>query len=217
MVGGMRIRWHGHACFEFSGSKNSVITDPHDGKSIGIKPPISNADIVLISHDHFDHNAIRIIKNDHSALFALPGKNEVKGITFEGLPSFHDDRNGALRGSNMIYKFKMDGITVCHCGDLGDIPSKEVLAAIKNADILFVPVGEVYTMAIPLLKDFIRMVEPRVVVPMHYRVGGMTLPLKSVDDFLEGIPKDNVLYVGNEVELSADDIDEFSGVWVFDR
>ena len=213
----MRIRWHGHACFEFVGSKNSVIIDPHDGKSIGIRPPISNADIVLVSHDHFDHNAIRMIKNEHSALFALPGKHEIKGTIFEGLPSFHDDQKGALRGSNVMYKFKMDGITVCHCGDLGDIPSEEVLKAIMKVDILLVPVGEVFTVMISKLKDFIRKVEPKIVVPMHYRVGGITLPLKPIDDFLDGIPKDNILYVGNEVELSADEVDEFSGVWIFDR
>jgi len=213
----MRIRWQGHSCFEFFGPKNSVITDPHDGKSIGIKPPISNADIVLVSHDHFDHNATRMIKNEHSTIISQTGKHEVKGTVFEGLPSFHDDQQGALRGSNIIYKFKMDGINICHCGDLGDTPSEDVIKAIRKVDILFIPVGEIYTLSIPLLKDFIRRVEPKIVVPMHYRVGGITLPLKTVDDFLNGIPKDNILYVGNEVELSTDELDEFLGVWVFDR
>jgi len=213
----MRIRWHGHSCFEFFDSDNSVIVDPHDGKSIGIKPPISNANIVLVSHDHFDHNATRIIKNEHSLLFAEKGKHKIKGIEFEALPSFHDEGNGTLRGANTIHKFTIDGITICHCGDLGDIPSDDVIKKIRNIDILFVPVGEIYTFSIPKAKAFIESVEPKIVVPMHYRVGGLTIPLKTLDEFLFGVPQDNILYVGNEVELSADEISEFSGIWVFDR
>jgi len=217
MIRAMRIRWHGHSCFEFVDSDNSVLIDPHDGKSIGIKPPISNANIVLVTHDHFDHNATRIIKNEHSLLFAERGKHKIKGLEIEALPSVHDEEDGAVRGTNTIYKFTMDRITVCHCGDMGVVPSDEVLKKIKNTDILLVPVGEVYTLSIPAMKEFIKTVEPKIVVPMHYRVGGLTIPLKTLDDFLFGIPKDNILYVGNEVDLSADEVQEFSGVWVFDR
>ncbi|MDR0508951.1 MAG: MBL fold metallo-hydrolase [Candidatus Methanoplasma sp.] len=213
----MRIRWHGHSCFEFFGVENSVLADPHDGKSIGIKPPISSADIVLISHDHFDHNALRIIKSEHTALFAANGKHKVKGIEFEGLPSFHDEKNGTVRGMNTIYKFTMDGISVCHCGDLGDIPSEDVIKALRNVDIIFVPVGEVYTFSIQKVKEFLNLVGPKIIVPMHYRVGGLTIPLKTLDEFLDGVPRENILYVGNEVELSSDDISEFSGIWVFAR
>ncbi|MCL2317738.1 MAG: MBL fold metallo-hydrolase [Methanomassiliicoccaceae archaeon] len=217
MVYAMRIRWHGHSCFEFFDSENSVIIDPHDGKSIGIKPPISNANIVLVSHDHFDHNATRIIKNEYSLLFAEKGKHKIKGIEFEGMIAPHDDKHGGLRGMTSIYKFTMEGITVCHCGDLGAIPSEDVIKKIKNVDILFVPVGEVYTLSIAAAKEFIEMVEPRVMVPMHYRVGGITLPIKTLEDFLTGIPEDVILYVGNEVELSSDEVSEFSGLWIFDR
>ncbi|MCL1979285.1 MAG: MBL fold metallo-hydrolase [Methanomassiliicoccaceae archaeon] len=213
----MRIKWHGHACFEFINSKNSIIVDPHDGKSIGIKPPISNAGIVLITHDHFDHNARRVIKNDHAALTAEIGKHCIKGVEIEGFPSFHDDAGGSFRGTNTIYKFTMDGITICHCGDIGDIPSEEVMKALKNVDIIFVPVGEVFTLLIPKVMEFLRMIQPKIVVPMHYRVGGITIPLKTLDDFLENVPSESVVYVGNEVELFSDDISEFTGIWVFDR
>ncbi|MCL2296000.1 MAG: MBL fold metallo-hydrolase [Methanomassiliicoccaceae archaeon] len=213
----MRIRWHGHSCFEFFGFENSVLVDPHDGKSIGIKPPISNAGIVLVSHDHFDHNALRIIKNEHTVLFVSRGVHNIKGIEFEGFPSFHDDKGGSIRGMNTIYKFTMDGISICHCGDLGDIPSEDTIKALKNVDILFVPVGEVYTFPIQVAKEFLDIINPKIIVPMHYRVGGLTVPLKTLDEFLNGIPSENILYVGNEVELTAEDICEFSGIWVFDR
>jgi len=213
----MRARWHGHSCFEFFDPEKSIIIDPHDGKSIGIKPPISNADIVIISHDHFDHNAQRIIRKEHSLLFAEIGKHVIKGTEFEGFPSFHDDSNGTVRGMNTIYKFTVDGISICHCGDLGDIPSDDVIEAIRNVDIIFVPVGEVYTFPIAKVKEFLSLIGPKIIVPMHYRVGGLTVPLKTLDLFLAGIPQDKILYVGNEVELASDDICEFSGIWVFDR
>jgi L-ascorbate metabolism protein UlaG (beta-lactamase superfamily) len=213
----MRIRWHGHACFEFSDSTNSVLTDPHDGKSIGIKPPNSKAGIVLVSHDHFDHNALRVIKNERSVLFAENGKHCIKGIDIEGLPTYHDESNGTVRGMNTMYKFTMDGITVCHCGDLGCIPSKEVLEALKDVDIIFVPTGEVFTLSLKKLDEFLALIEPKIIVPMHYRVGGLTIPLKTLDDYLDRVSSENVLFVGNEVELAADDINEFTGIWVFDR
>lgn len=213
----MRIRWHGHSCFEFIGSKNSVLIDPHDGKSIGIKPPVSNAGIVLVTHDHFDHNALRIIKNEHKLLFGVKGRCEINGMTFEGLPSYHDESEGSSRGDNTIYLFKMDGISICHCGDIGDMPSDDVIESLKGVDIIFVPTGEVSTISIPKLERFLSVVDPKIIVPMHYRVGGLTIPLKTLDDFLENVSEEMILYVGNEVELFSEEVSEFMGLWVFDR
>ncbi|MCL1811822.1 MAG: MBL fold metallo-hydrolase [Methanomassiliicoccaceae archaeon] len=213
----MRIRWHGHACFEFISDENSIITDPHDGKSIGIKPPVSNANIVLISHDHFDHNASKIIKNEHIVLLSKNGKHNVRGIGVEGFSTFHDESNGSLRGENTIYKFTVDGISICHCGDLGDIPSEETLEALKNVDIIFVPTGEIYTLSIPKVIKFLDIIKPKIIVPMHYMVGGLSMHLKALDEYLDNVSKETVLYVGNEVELFSDDINEFKGIWVFER
>ncbi|MDR0309421.1 MAG: MBL fold metallo-hydrolase [Candidatus Methanoplasma sp.] len=213
----MRIKWHGHSCFEFIDSKNSVIVDPHDGKSIGIKPPVSSAGIVLISHDHFDHNAQRVVRGEHALLSAGQGKHDIKGMAVEGFHSFHDEKHGSERGTNSIYMFTMDGIRMCHCGDLGDIPSDDIIEALKGVDIIFVPTGEVFTLPIPKLKEFLGIVKPKTIVPMHYRVGGLTIPLKTLDEFLDGEPEDTILYVGNEVELSSEDMSEFGGIWVFDR
>jgi Predicted Zn-dependent hydrolases of the beta-lactamase fold len=213
----MYVRWHGHSCFELRGSANRVVIDPHDGNSIGINPPIVTADIVLVSHDHYDHNAIKTVKGNFSCIFAKTGVNEVKGLTVEGFPSFHDEEKGALRGLNVIYKFKVDGVTVCHCGDLGDIPSDEVVESLKNVDIMLVPTGETYTLPIPKLEIFLKRVNPKIIVPMHYRVGTLSLPISPLGDFLKIVSDDTVLHVGNEVELSPNEISEFMGVWVFDR
>jgi L-ascorbate metabolism protein UlaG (beta-lactamase superfamily) len=213
----MQIRWHGHSCFEFENHDLTILTDPHDGKSIGIKPPVSSADIVLVSHGHYDHNAVRVVSGEHTDLIAEIGKKVLKGVEFEGFPSVHDDESGSVRGSNTIYVFKMDGITVCHCGDLGDIPSEDVMRSIHGVDILLVPIGEVYTISISKLMSFIEMVGPKIIVPMHYRVGGLTIPLDTINVFLDNVPEETIIYVGNEVDLSSDDLTEFMGVWVFDR
>ncbi|MDR3283476.1 MAG: MBL fold metallo-hydrolase [Candidatus Methanoplasma sp.] len=213
----MLIRWHGHACFEFEDSGVTVLTDPHDGKSIGIKPPVSSAGVVLVSHNQYDHNAVRVVRGEHEDVVAEPGKRNIRGIDIEGFSTFHDEEGGTLRGSNVMYRFEMDGISVCHCGDLGDIPSDETMDELKGTDIVFVPVGEVYTIPLPKLLQFLERIGAKVVVPMHYRVGGLTIPLNNIDAFMENVPKEAAVYVGNEVELSAEDLAEFSGVWVFDR
>ena len=215
--GGMQVRWHGHACFEFSDGNVTVVTDPHDGKSIGIKQPRANADIVLMSHDHYDHNAARVIGGNHKDHKFHNGRFECKGMVFHGYPSFHDDEEGKLRGENTIYKFEMDGMSVCHCGDLGAIPGQKVLEQIKNVDFLFMPVGGVYTMEKDVQKRFIELVNPRIVVPMHYRIGGLTIPVASVDEFLEMIPKDYIVYVGNSIDISKEELPVAKECWVFDR
>ena len=213
----MQIRWHGHSCFEFSDGNVTVVTDPHDGKSIGIRPPHVTADVVLMSHDHYDHNAVRVVAGNHKDHMMHNGRFESRGITFHGYPSFHDTEEGRLRGPNTIYKFEMDGLSVCHCGDLGDIPGPKVMEQIRNIDFLFLPVGGFYTMERPMQKEFIQMVNPRVIVPMHYRFGGLTIPIADVDSFLEMIPDDYTVYVGNSIDISKDELPEAKECWVFDR
>lgn len=217
VAGAMQIIWHGHSCFEFINSNVSVLIDPHDGKSIGIKPPVSKAGIVLVSHDHFDHNALRVVRGNHKDVVSYIGRVNIEGIDITGYPSFHDDENGALRGKNTIYRFMMDDISICHCGDLGDIPSDDVISEIKGVDMMFIPVGEVNTISLSKLDLFLKMVDPKIVIPMHYRVGGLTIPLKTLDDFIADIPEEMLVYVGNEVDLTMDDIPDFMGFWIFDR
>ncbi len=213
----MRIRWHGHSCFEFEDSRARVVIDPHDGKSIGIRPPSVTADIVLMTHDHYDHNVSRIVQGAHQDFMATRGGFTAKGISFEGFGTFHDEEGGAARGQDTMYMFEMDGMTVCHCGDLGCVPSQDIIDRIRNVDFLFVPVGEVFTLSMPRVKELIEKVNPNVVVPMHYRVGGLTIPVGSLDGFLSIIPEDAVDYIGNEVDVSRDDIGDSKECWIFER
>ncbi|MDD4244906.1 MAG: MBL fold metallo-hydrolase [Candidatus Methanomethylophilaceae archaeon] len=213
----MRIRWHGHSCFEISDGKTTIVTDPHDGRSLGIRPPSVSADIVLISHDHYDHSASRVVNGNFKIFQSRIGRFESRGLQFNGIETYHDAAKGTQRGLNTMYKFQMDGITVCHCGDLGAVPSPRTLNSISGVDILFVPTGGIYTMESKEIEEFIRTVGPGVTVPMHYRVGGLTVPVRDIDYFLDMVTEESVRYVGNCVDVTQDELPEYKECWVFDR
>ncbi len=213
----MRVVTHGHSCFEYSNSKLTVVIDPHDGKSIGIKAPTASADVVLMTHPHYDHSAARVIRGNHTDVMSRNGEFDVKGLHVTGIPTFHDSHGGEERGDNTMYLFEMDGISICHCGDLGAIPSDDALRLIKGVDMLFVPVGEVMTMPLDQVRRFIELVNPRIIVPMHYRIGGLSLPLSPLDDFLAMIPDEAVEYMGSEVDLLPEDFSDNKECWIFNR
>lgn len=211
----MRIRWHGHSCFEVTGSVQ-VVTDPHDGKSIGIAPPKAKADLVLVSHDHFDHNCARLVRKQDSAVLAEPVMTVERGVRVEGLEAFHDDSQGAKRGKVVLFRFELDGMSFCHLGDLGHDMDEQMVERIAPLDVLFVPVGDVFTIGPETAKKIVDKVAPKVAVPMHYRTQGLSLSIKPVQEFLRLCDDDHVVRVGNEVDFSAEDLPQ-SGteIWLF--
>jgi len=213
----MFIRWHGYGCFEFGDDDKTIAVDPHDGKSIGVWPPAMVADVVLVTHNSFDRNAVRTIKGIHQDFIGTLGVQDCNGFRFEGLPSFSDEQYGAQRGPNSIYLFTMDSIRVACCGCLGDLPIPAVIERLKGIDVLFVPVGEFGTLPMTKVNTFLAQVGARVVVPTDFRVGGITLPLSPLSSFMEGRSADDFVHVGNAIELLSDDLSEFTGYWVFDR
>jgi L-ascorbate metabolism protein UlaG (beta-lactamase superfamily) len=209
----MRIIWHGHSCFEVRDGA-VIVTDPHDGKSIGIKPPILKADLVLVSHDHFDHNCTRMVKGDYT-IVRDSGDRIVRGIPIHGISAFHDQEQGAKRGKIVVFKFILDGLSFCHCGDLGHVLTDEMVERLGEVDVLFVPVGGVFTLDAEGAKRLIEKVRPRIAVPMHFRIGGLSLSIQGVEPFLKGLPEDRVIRVGNEVEFHRDELPEKMEYWVF--
>ncbi len=212
----MLIKWHGHSCFEFVDENElTLVTDPHDGKSIGIKPPVAIANIVTMSHDHFDHNAERVIQGNDKKLVTGSGSKTVKGISIKGVDSFHDEEKGEKRGENVMYNFGIDNLKICHLGDLGELLDEKQVSQIGEVDILFIPVGGTFTLDAEGAWKVINEIKPRVVVPMHFRVGGLSLSIAPVDGFLELVNPELVVKVGNEIELTKDDLPEKQEVWVF--
>lgn len=211
----MRVRWHGHSCFEVSGSVQ-VVTDPHDGKSLGIAPPKAKADLVLVSHDHFDHNCARMVRKQDSSVLSDPVMTVERGVRVEGIEAFHDETRGSKRGKVVLFRFELDGLSFCHLGDLGHDLDEQAVDRIAPVDLLFVPVGDVFTIGPEVAKGIVDKVAPKVAVPMHYRTQGLSLSIKPVQDFLNLCAPSQVVKVGNEVDFSSEDLPQ-SGteVWLF--
>ncbi|MEM2838959.1 MAG: MBL fold metallo-hydrolase [Thermoplasmata archaeon] len=210
----MWIRWHGHACFELRDSA-TVIMDPHDGKSIGIPVPTLRGNVVLVSHDHFDHNCVRMVKGSDISVIREPIMTVERGVRIQGFQTYHDSNAGTKRGNNIVYRMEIDSMSFCHLGDLGHMLSQEHLSQLSPVDVLFIPVGNIFTVDLRTAIDIVKALEPKVVVPMHYRIGGLSLSIRPVDDFLRSFPSDKIVRVGNEVEIKPEDLPDETEVWVF--
>ena len=192
------------------------MTDPHDGKYIGINAPSVTGDIILISHDHYDHNSVKSVEKEDSKIVRGSGEKTVYNVLIKGFETFHDEVQGAKRGENVVYKFRVDNITFCHLGDLGHKLNDDMVEMLGDIDVLFAPVGGTFTLDVDEAWKVIKMVNPKIVVPMHYKVGGLSLPVLGVDVFLEkNKSKCKVLRVGNEIDIEKDDLPEEREVWVF--
>ena len=215
----IRLRWHGHSCFEVSTEGLTVVTDPHDGRSLGIGPPKVRADVVLVSHDHFDHTAVRVVeKPGQTVVLRETGGLPEGAFTARGVRTFHDAQRGVSRGANTAFVFELEGVTFCHLGDLGHELTPEQCAEIGRVDVLFVPIGGVFTIDAPAAWRIVKAVKPRVAVPMHYRTGGLSLSINNLQPFLDQVERpDAIVRVGNEVEFAAADLEEDELlVWIFD-
>ena len=209
----LQIRWHGHSCFEITGEVTLVI-DPHDGKSIGIHAPSVTGDIILVSHDHYDHNSVKSVEKNGSKIVTDTRKRNISNVEIKGIESFHDECHGEKRGKNIIYKFTMGSITFCHMGDIGHDLDDDTVRKIGEVDILFIPIGGTFTVDAAQALEIIEKVKPKIAVPMHYKVGGLSLPIAGIDPFLEK-NKRNVLKVGNEIDIEKEDLPEEPEVWTF--
>jgi L-ascorbate metabolism protein UlaG (beta-lactamase superfamily) len=184
------IKWHGHACFEIKDCV-TIVTDPHDGRSIGLKPPSAKADIVLVSHKHFDHvDGLPYVKKDGTVVIDKSGSYEVKGVKITGVPTYHDESRGAKRGPNIVYVFEVEGVRFCHLGDLGHVPSEDQARSLRPVDVLMIPVGGTFTIDARQAEKVAGMLSPRLTIPMHFKVPGLNLPIAGVEAFVAG--KENV-------------------------
>jgi len=209
----LQIRWHGHACFEIT-NEVTLVTDPHDGKSIGIPAPSVMGDIILVSHDHYDHNSVKTVEKDGSKIVTDERKRNISNVEIRGIKSFHDECEGAKRGENIMYKFTIDGIKFCHLGDLGHELDEDAVQKIGEVDILFLPIGGTFTIDDRQAWNVINMIKSKIIVPMHYKIGGLSLPIAGIDPFLEK-NKYKIIKVGNEIDIEKEDLPEDPEVWTF--
>ncbi|HHV63253.1 MAG TPA: MBL fold metallo-hydrolase [Firmicutes bacterium] len=209
----MRLRWFGHACFMITSSSSGVkiLTDPFD-ETVGYAVPSVKADIVTVSHDHFDHNNVKCVEGD-PVVVKTPGKHEVKGIRIHGVATYHDAEAGRKRGRNVVFVADVDGLQVCHLGDLGHTLDPVKVGEIGHVDVLMVPVGGNFTIDAEAATKVVDALKPAVVIPMHYKTPALAFPIDPVDKFLAD--KDNIVRTNSvSLELSAQDIPEERTVYV---
>lgn len=172
------------------GKSASVVTDPFDPSMVGLKLPKLSADIVTLSHDHQDHNFLEGVTDVHKVV-RNPGEYEIMGVSILAFPSFHDATKGADRGENIVYVFELEGFRVAHLGDLGHMLDDTLLAALGDIDVLILPVGGTYTIDAEMAVKVTQAIEPKMVIPMHYKVSGMKEDLAAnllpVEDFVKAL------------------------------
>ncbi|KXA90984.1 hypothetical protein AKJ57_02950 [candidate division MSBL1 archaeon SCGC-AAA259A05] len=180
----MSLRWFGQACFEIKNSA-TIVTDPHDGESVGLSPPDTKGEIVTISHQHFDHAGGRdLVSKEDTKIVETDGKQKVKGIKVEGIQSYHDKAQGKERGENIIFVFEQDNFRICHLGDLGHKLSSEKIERMGSVNILLIPVGGNYTINAQEAVEIIENLGPDIAIPMHYKLSDLEVDISSEGEFL---------------------------------
>ncbi len=201
MASTMEISWLGQSCFKLRGREATVVLDP--SKDLPARFAASRAgkagltaDLVLITHRHHDHDKADLVGSiDEQAslqVFDGAGEYEVKGVLITGIPSFHDSSQGSERGANIIYHLLIDGLNVVHLGDLGQKKlTEDQIQQISQTDILLIPVGGVYTIDGKEAAEIVAQLEPKIVIPMHYKINGLKFELEGVDKFLKEMGAEN--------------------------
>jgi L-ascorbate metabolism protein UlaG (beta-lactamase superfamily) len=180
----MHIKWFGHSCFLIETNGKKILTDPFD-ESIGYPANFPEVDVVLVSHEHSDHNAVKNVKNYKQSIRGTVNQ-EIDGIKIKGVPYFHDEVNGAKRGKITIFEIQSEGLSLVHLSDLGTKLTKKEVTALGKVDILLIPVGSVFTIGPEEAWEVIAQLNPNVVIPMHYKTKYLRFDLLGVDQFLKG-------------------------------
>ena len=179
----MDITWLGHSCFRIKGSQAIIITDPFP-PDLGYTLGKQTANIITLSHQHPSHSYVKDIAGE-PRIIKGPGEYEISGILIIGIATFHDNQRGQVRGKNTVYVMEIDGVSVCHLGDLGHVLSTEQVEEIGGVDVLFLPVGGGSTINAAIAAEVILQLEPNAVIPMHYKTPAIKRELDSVDVFLK--------------------------------
>ncbi|MBP6979768.1 MBL fold metallo-hydrolase [Candidatus Curtissbacteria bacterium] len=183
------IIFNGHSCFTIkSNGGQTIVIDPYDSESTGLKLPKLTADLVLATHSHSDHSNFGGVVGVAGEPFKIigPGEYEVGGTLIRGVNSYHDESKGSERGRNTIYVINVDGVNICHLGDLGQKKLTEAqLEDIGDVDVLMIPVGGVFTVDAKDAVEVIAQIEPKIVVPMHFKEEGLKYDLGPLDEFVK--------------------------------
>jgi L-ascorbate metabolism protein UlaG (beta-lactamase superfamily) len=202
----MKIKFLGHATFLITTGGKKIVTDPYEpggfGGAIGYGSLKESADFVTVSHDHADHNYVKMVPGKPRVI-SRAGEETHDGILFRALATHHDANGGAERGRNIVWVIESEGITVCHLGDLGHTLGPEDAVALGHINVLMVPVGGTFTIDAKGATDVVKRLRPNIAIPMHYLTPKVGFNLTPVDTFLAG--KSRVKKIdGSEMDVAAD-------------
>lgn len=205
----MKVKWLGHAAFLIASDDGKrIVTDPYEpgcfGGGIQYGEIKETADIVTVSHDHADHNWVSGLQGNPDVAKGS-GEKDIQGLTFKGIPTYHDDTEGSQRGENTIFVFEVDGVKVCHLGDLGHSLSDEQVSEIGPVDLLIIPVGGFYTIDVSGASKVVEQLNPKIVIPMHYKTESCGFPIAEVNSFLKDKERVKKLETP-EVEVTTDEL-----------
>jgi L-ascorbate metabolism protein UlaG (beta-lactamase superfamily) len=179
----MEITWLGYSSFYLKGKNTAVVTDPVP-PGMGYTAMKVSAPIVTVSHNHPEHSWVEGVGGEHR-LVNRPGEYEIGGVLIIGISTFHDAENGAELGKNTVFAIEVDDVTICHLGDLGHSLSAKQIEELGNVDVLLVPVGGGSTINATQAAAVVRSLEPKIVIPMHYKTLTLAKELDTVDKFLK--------------------------------
>ena len=197
----MKLKWWGHSCFLIEEDDKKIITDPYDN-SLPYQKVADKPDIVTISHDHFDHNAVDRIEGDFEIVDTKDGYKD-DSLNISGISTYHDKDEGEDRGENLIFTMEFSDQKLCHIGDLGHSLTDDELSQLNDIDILLIPVGGYYTINADEAYEIAEKIDPKLIVPMHYKTDILDLPITGVEDFIHKFDHDAIeIKDGAEVDLS---------------
>lgn len=207
----MKITWLGHASFLIESGDLCLVTDPF-AERVGYPIYAGKVDIVTVSHNHYDHNAVELLQGQ-PRLFDRSGEFVVDGVHITGLDTWHDKKQGKERGRNIIFKIVTEEISLLHLGDLGHVLSPELAVRLGRIDVLMVPVGGKFTVDAGMAFNIVELLKPRIIIPMHFQTPPCTITLAPVEGFT--MKFDRVIKLPFLL-LEGSDLDKRSGVIVLD-
>ena len=212
----MKLQYLGHSCFRLiSDMGTTVVTDPYKSDMVGFAMTPVRCDLVTISHHHGDHDCMDNILGN-PAVLDEPISCAADDFALEGLSTFHDDVNGAKRGKNLVFCFGVDGLRVVHMGDIGCF-DKTIADKIHGCDVLLIPVGGTFTVDAAGAKQWVDAVQPKIVVPMHYKTAEHNFNIDDADKFLALFDRENVISEGADTLILEDAPDYPTRVIVLNR
>ncbi|MCE4621401.1 MAG: MBL fold metallo-hydrolase [Desulfurococcales archaeon] len=215
----IRIKWCGHSYIVIETDYGSIAVDPHDGGSIGLPECRVEADIVLVTHDHYDHNAVEHARGRKSKVIKWDiSPRDFGWSRIHGYKYYHDKASGSLRGSVVAYRIELprEELAVVHLSDIGHIPPREALTPLMEVDVLALPVGGVITVNALEAWELVRILKPKLVVPLHFWMPGSIVPLDPLERFLQISKARRLRVEGGEIPVEKADLPGKSTIIVFE-